>query len=242
MASTRSPARPQIGAPGAPASRVPAAVHAWLRYIVPLTLLSAIALAPVIAIALRVRAPLHPAGISAALTAGWAMLALAWLGQLVLVGGASAITRARPAPLSQLGAFRDGLAQLVQAIVPCLTAAVTIAIGSLALVVPGLVLLVLLALTGASRERGVPAPLVDSIAVTRTRLPAVALTVAAMLAIDVAIGVAAYRAFVVPLPRHPAPAQLAALPHILRMMALALVLVSPLPATVLATIRARADL
>ena len=239
MASTRSPARPRIGASP---SLLPSAVHSWLRYIVPLTLLSAIALAPVITIALRVRAPLNPAGVTAALSAGWAMLALAWLGQLVLVGGASAITRARPAPLSQLGALRGGLAQLVRAIVPCLTAAAAIAIGGLALVVPGLVLLVLLALTGASRERGVPAPLVDSTAVTRTQLPAVALTVAAMLMIDAVIGVAAYRAFVVLLPRHPTPAQLAALPHVLRVMALALVLVSPLPATVLATIRARADL
>lgn len=220
---------------------VATALRTWLRYAVPLTMLSAIALSPVIIAALRVRAPLHPAGANAALSAGWAMLAVAWLGQLVLVGGASAMTRARPSPLSQLGAFRGGLAQLVRAIVPCLTAAVVIAIGSLALVVPGLVLLVLLALTGASRERGVPAALVDSIAVTRTRLPAVALTVVAMLAIDLAIGVAAYRAFVVPLPRQPAPAQLAALPHFLRAMALALVVVSPLPATVLATTRTRAE-
>lgn len=237
MASTRKPARARIEAS---ASFLSSAMHSWVRYIVPLTLLSAIALAPVIAIALRVRAPLHPAGANATLTAGWAMLALAWLGQLVLVGGASAITR--PAPASQLGAFRDGLAQLVRAIVPCLTAAVAIVIGSLALIVPGLVLLVLLALTGASRERGVPAPLLDSIAVTRTQLPAVALTVAAMLTVDAAIGVAAYRAFIVSWPRHPTPAHLAALPHALRVMALALVLVSPLPATVLATIRARAEL
>jgi hypothetical protein len=212
-----------------------------LRYLVPLTLLSAIALAPVIVIALRVRVPVDPAGANAAVIAGWGMLAIAALGQLVLVGGAAAVARVQPSQLSQLGALRSGFMGLVRAIVPCVAAAVAIAIGSLALLVPGLALLVLLALTGASRERGLPAPLVDSIAVARTQLPTVALTVAAMLALDAAIGLAAYRGFVVPLPRQPTPAQLAAVRHFARAIALALVVVSPLPATMLATIRARAE-
>lgn len=216
-------------------------MNSWLRYIVPLTLLSAIALAPVIVIALRVGAPVDPAGANAAVITGWGMLAIAALGQLVLVGGAAAVTRAQPSQLSQLGAFRGGFVGLVRAIVPCVAAAVAIAIGSLALVVPGLALLVLLALTGASRERGLPAPLVDSIAVARTQLRTVALTVAAMLALDAAIGLAAYRGFVVPLPRQPTPAQLAAIRHFGRAIALALVVVSPLPATVLATIRIRSE-
>jgi hypothetical protein len=216
-------------------------VDSWLRYLIPLTLLSAIALAPAIVIALRVRAPLDQAGANAAVIAGWEMLAIAWFAQLVLVGGAAAVTRAQPPQLSQLGALRGGLVQLVRAIVPCLAAAVAIAIGSLALAVPGLALLVLLALTGASRERGLPAPLVDSIAVARQQLPAVALTVTAMLALDAAIGLAAYRLFVVPLPRQPSPAQLAAVRHFVHAIAIALVVVSPLPATVLATIRARAE-
>lgn len=107
--------------------------------------------------------------------------------------------------------------------------------------VPGLVLVVLLALTGASTARGVPATLVDSIAAARRQLPSVALTVAAMIAIDVSIGAAAQRAFVVALPRPPAPAQLAQLRHFVRVIALALVVVSPLPATVLAMLRTRAE-
>jgi hypothetical protein len=218
---------------------VAAALRTWLRYVVPLTLLSAIAVSPALVLALRARPSLDPAGARAALTLGWEMIALAAFGQLVLVGGAAAITRARPSP-SQVGALGGGLVQLARAIVPCLAAVAAVAVGGLALVVPGLVLLVLLALTGASPARGVPAALADSITAARAQLPATALAVFAMLAIDVAIGVAAQRAFVVPLPRQPAPAQLAQLRLFVRVIALALVLISPLPATVLATIRTRA--
>jgi hypothetical protein len=237
-------------------SLLQAAVDTWLRYIVPLTLLSAVALSPVIVIALRVRAPVDQAAANAVVATGWTMLAIAWLGQLVLVGGAAAVTRtprsppsqpspspprSQPWPPSQLRAFSAGLARLVRAIVPCLAAAAVVAIGSLALIVPGLILLVLLALTGASRARGVPAALVDSIAIARKHLPAVAVTIAAMLALDAAIGLAAYRGFAVPLPRQPTPAQLAAVRHFVRAIAIALVIASPLPATVLAMIRARAS-
>jgi hypothetical protein len=220
---------------------VAAALRTWLRYAVPLTALSAIALSPVVVLALRARTPLDQAGASAVRSLGWELIAIGWLGQLVLVGGASAITRARPAQLSQLGAFVRGFVQLARAIVPCLAAAAAIAIGGLALVAPGLVLLVLLALTGASRARGVPASLADSIAAARRQLPAVALAVAAMIAIDLAIGAIAQRTFLVPLPRPPAPAQLAQLRQFVRVIAIALVVASPLPATVLATIRARTE-
>jgi hypothetical protein len=212
-----------------------------LRYIVPLTLLSAIALSPVIALALRVRAPLDQASANAAAIVGWEMLGIAWLGQLVLVGGVAAVTGRPASPISQVRALRSGLVGVSRAAVPCLAAAVVVAIGSLAMVVPGLVLLVLLALTGASRERGLPAPLLDSIAASRAQLPAIALTVAGMLALDAAIGLGAYRGFVAPLPRQATPAQLATVRHFVRAIAIALVVISPLPATVLATIRARAE-
>jgi len=215
---------------------VVAALRIWLRYAIPLTLLSAIALSPVIATALRTRAPVDQAGAKAALVLGWELIALAWFGQLVLVGGASAMTRARP---SQLRALGTGFVQLVRAILPCLAAVTAIAIGGLALAVPGLVLIVLLALTGASPARGVPAQLADSIAVARKHLPTVVLASAAMIAIDLAIGLVAQRVFAAPLPRPPAPAQLAPYRHFVHAVALALVLASPLPATVLATIRTR---
>ncbi|HEU4727296.1 MAG TPA: hypothetical protein VFT22_05395 [Kofleriaceae bacterium] len=222
-------------------SLVRAAVGTWLRYLVPLTLLSAIAFSPVIAIAARVGVPVDRPGASATLGIGWALLAIAWPCQLVLVGAASAIAGARPPRRSQLHAFRAGLRQLVRAIVPCLAAVAVIAIGGLALVAPGVLLIVFLSLTGAGRARGLPGPLTESVAIVRMRLPVVALAVAATLAIDAAIGLGAYGGLVGALPRPPSPAQLAHVRSFVRAIALGLVLWSPLPATLLATIRARAE-
>lgn len=222
---------------GACASVVGAALQTWLRYLVPLTLLSAIALSPLIAVALATRTPPDLAATRAVLARGWTLLAVAWFPQLLLVGAASPATR-RP---SQRGALSGGLAQLVRAILPCIAAAAAVAIGSLAVAVPGVILLVLLSLTAASRERGLSAPLLDSVAAVRRDWRAVALTVAAVLAIDAAIGLVAYRAFVPPLPRQPTALQLAGLRGFVRAIAAALVVVSPLPATVLATIRARLE-
>jgi hypothetical protein len=156
----------------------------------------------------------------------------------VLIGGASAITRGRR---SQLRAFTGGLAQLARAIVPCIAAVIAIAIAGLALVVPGLVLLALLSLTGASPERGIPAPLLDSVAVARKHLRLVALVVVAMIALDAAIAaVAQLQLVAIPVPKQPTTAQLAALPLFVRTIALVVVIASPVPATVLATIRTRA--
>jgi hypothetical protein len=218
------------------------AILIWLRHLVPLTLLSAIALSPLIAIALATRAPADLAGAKTVIRLGWMLLAVAWFAQLWLVGGASAIvgraSSGNGAPRSQLRAFGAGLSRMVRTLVPCLVAAAAVLLGCLALVVPGPVLLVLLALTAASRQRGLPAPLFDSIAATRRQLPAVVLAVAALFAIDAVIGVVAYRAFM-PLPPRPTPAQLAAVRDLVRVIAAALVLLSPLPATVLALLRAR---
>jgi hypothetical protein len=224
-------------APAASAGAIVAtAVRTWLRYLVPLTLLSAIALSPLVVLALGVRAPPDPAAARPVVQLGWTLLAVAWLGQFILVGGAAAMLSAP----SQLRAFPRGFVQLIRAVVPCLMAALAVAIGSLALVVPGLVLLVLLSLTGASRERGLPAPLLDSLAAARRQLPAVALAVIALLALDAAIGLVAHRAFLAPLPARPTPIQLAAVRSFVRAIALALVVLSPLPATVLAVIHVRA--
>jgi hypothetical protein len=212
------------------------ALRTWLRYLVPLTLLSAVAMSPVIASALTTRAPLDAASASATLTRGWLLLAIAWPCQMVLVGGASAVARDRP---SQLGALGAGLRQLVSAILPCLAAIAAIAVGSLALAVPGVLLFVLLAPAGASRARGVAAALTESIAVMRKQLVVATLAVLAMLAIDLAIGVAGFRALVGPMGRHPTPAQLAAVRSFVRTTALVLVVVSPFPATVLAMLHRR---
>jgi hypothetical protein len=213
------------------------AVRTWLSYLVPLTLLSALALSPLVVLALGAHAPADPAAARPVIQLGWMLLAVAWLGQFILVGGAAAMLTE---PRSQLRAFTRGLLQLLSAVVPCLIAALAVAIGSLALVLPGLVLLVLLSMTGASRERGLPAPLLDSLAASRRQLPAVALAVLALFALDTVIGLVAYRAFLAPLPARPTPLQFAAVRSFVRAIALAVVVLSPLPATVLASLHARA--
>lgn len=213
------------------------AIRTWLRYLVPLTLLSAIALSPLVMLALAVHAPADAAAARPLIQLGWTMLAVVWLGQFILVGGAATMLSGPP---SQLRAFTRGFVQLIRAVVPCLVAALAVAIGSLALVLPGLVLLALLSLTGASRERGLPAPLLDSIAAARRQLPAVILAVIALFAIDAAIGLVAHRAFLAPLPVKPTAIQLRAVQSFVRTIALGLVVLSPIPATVLAVIHVRA--
>jgi len=228
---------PGVGAGDSLRSVVGHAVRTWLRHLVPLTLLSALALSPLLVLALRVHTPADPAGSRAVIQLGWTLLAVAWLGQLLLVGGAAAMLTHPP---SQLRAFTRGFLQLIRAALPCLVATLAVAIGSLALVLPGFVLLVLLSLTAASRERGLPAPLLDSLSAARRQLPAVALAVLALFALDAAIGLVAYRAVLVPLPAKATPAQLATVRNFVRAIALALVILSPLPATVLAVLHARA--
>ncbi len=213
------------------------AIRTWVNYLVPLTLLSAIALSPLVVLALGVHVPADAAAARPVIQLGWTLLAVAWPGQYLLVGGAAAMLSEPP---SQLRAFARGLVQLLRAVVPCLVAVLAVAIGSAALVLPGLVLLALLSLTAASRERGLPAPLLDSLAAVRRQLPAVALAVFALFAIDAAIGLVAYRAVLLPLPAKPTPAQLAAARNFVRAIALALVVLSPWPAMVLASLHARA--
>jgi hypothetical protein len=210
-----------------------AAARLYLRYALPLTALSAIACAPVILVALRTPTPLDRAGINAIIARGWLMLALGWLCQLALVGAATPIARH---PLPQLPAFTAGLARLVRAIIPCLAAAVAILLGSLALVVPGVLLLGLLVFTGASDARGLPTPLVDSLGFARRHLAATARAAGALFVLDVAIAVLAQIAFANP-SKLTDPALLRAVPYFTHAIAAALVLLSPLPATLLAILR-----
>ena len=194
------------------------------------------ALSPLVLLGLQIPLPRNAAEAKTAFSLGWAIVGVAWLGQLVLVGGAAAMTGPRRPQLRALGA---GLLRLLGAILPCLAAAAAIALASLAFVVPGLVLFVLLALTGASPARGVPGALRDSLATARRHLPAVILIVIAMLALDAAIGVGAHRAFAMSFTKP--PTQWPAFRNFVRAVVAALVVLSPLPATLLATVRRRAE-
>jgi len=213
------------------------AVRTWLRYAVPLTLLAAIALAPIAWLALRVPAPADVNAARAQVRLAFVIASGAWMFQLWLVAAAAPCTRAR---LSQWRALTAGVAGLARGFVPWLIAIAAIALGTLALVVPGLVLLVLLSLTGASElSAPPPAPLAESIAAARAQLATVAALVAGMIALDLAIAFVAQAALVPAVANKAKAVQLLPIRTFVRVVALALVVVSPLPACGLAAIRSR---
>ena len=221
------------------------ALRTYLRYLVPLTLLSAIALAPWWLVALGTPVPPDAANAKRAVRLGWMLAGSAWIGQLVLVGGAAPLVRALDAPdssgaaISQLRAFGRGFVSLARAIVPGLAVAAAVVMGSMALVLPGLALLVLLSLTAASTRRGLPAPLADSVEVVRQNLALVAGVVAAMIAIDLAIAFATNQLTLPTLPKKPKAEQLALYRQHVHIVAGALVVVGPLFAALLAAIHTR---
>jgi hypothetical protein len=218
------------------------ALRTYVRYLVPLTLLAAVVFAPVIYGALRMPAPRDPVRARAALTTAWVIASTAWMFQLALVGAAAPLARAVAAGAApgQLRAFGRAAVQLARTLVPCLAAIAAVAIGGLALMVPGLMLLVLLALTGASTRCGLPAPLLDSIDLVRASARAVIAVVAAMLVVDLAIAFAAQQLLVPPLTRKMKPVQLVPYRDLVRVTAVAVMIVSPIVATALAAIAARA--
>ncbi|MDQ3364919.1 MAG: hypothetical protein M3680_05780, partial [Myxococcota bacterium] len=145
------------------------------------------------------------------------------------------------APVSQPRALVLALGGVGRMVVPCLGAIAAVLIGGLALVIPGLVLLVLLSLTGASEARGMPAPLTESVAIVRSQLGFVAAIVAAMIVLDLAIALGAWKLVAAPLVKQLPAAGFATYRDVVRVVAAALVVVSPVLATVLASVRATAD-
>src|ERR1041385_442452 len=126
---------------------VPRALRAWLRYLVPLTLLGALACGPILAIALRAPAVQDIPHARMQLRVPWLLASYAWVCQLWLVAGVAPAVRsvATAQPLSQLAALWAGLRGLVRGLVPVLVAVMAVMLGGVALAVPGIVLLVLLA-------------------------------------------------------------------------------------------------
>jgi predicted tellurium resistance membrane protein TerC len=137
-----------------------------------IALLAAIAMLPWLWIAATARIQLRSL---------WLVGGTAWIGQLWLVAGASAIARGR-----SLAAAAQNLAR---ALVPWLVTVAAIALGFAALVVPGVLLLVLLAPLGASERLAepLPAPLHDAFAIARRNPRRLALVIAAIVIADVAI-------------------------------------------------------
>jgi hypothetical protein len=219
------------------------ALRTWLRYVLPLTIVSALVHIPVLRFAWKVELPKDAAAAKSLLVAVWLVAGTAWITQLVLVAAAAPAARSLAAgtPLAQWRALVAGLANVVRMVLPigCVVAAVLV--GGMALVVPGVLLLGLLALTAASTEPGLPAPLLDSVAVVRKHWRPVAIAMGAILVIDLALAALAYLVLADPLPKKPAPAQLAAYRDVARAVTVGLAILSPLAASVLAAIRVRAS-
>lgn len=205
-------------------------VRAWLRYVVPLTLLAAIALGPVAYVAWKAAPPVDVLSARGLIRRGWVLAACAIALQLLIVAAAAPAVRAlhAGAPLSQIGAFTAGLRGLVRGFVPWLTAIVAVLLGGVALVIPGAVLLVLVSMTGASDTREhLPAPIEDSVAVARANFARIALIVVAIVAVDLAITFAAQSMFVPVVGKKVAAAKLAPIRSFVRVTALALAAIAP---------------
>ncbi len=204
----------------------------YARYLVPLTVMSVIAFAPLLVVALRIAPPIDAAQVGPTLRLAYVLVAAGWIPLLVLVGGSAAALDGG----SQRRVLWAGLARLARAIVPCLTATAAILVGGVALVVPGVALAVLLSLTGASQARGLPAPLTDSVTAVRANLGAVVRVIGVTILVGVAAVYVTQRVVApMPLPK-PTPAQLRAFPQFIRIAIVALVVVAPVPAIALAAI------
>lgn len=212
--------------------------RAWLRYVVPFSVLGLIALSPIAYVALKAGAPTDVLRARAGVRLGWTLAALGVVLQLWLVSAVAPAVRglAAGAPLSQWRALSSGITGLLRGLVPWATAIIAVLLGGIALVVPGLVLLVLVSLTGASDQLGrpLPAPIADSVAVVRAHLPRIAIVVGVLVALDLAVALAAQLAFVPMVGKKVAVAKLAPVRTFVRLSAAGVLVLAPIVATALA--------
>ncbi|HEX5062426.1 MAG TPA: hypothetical protein VFV99_23805 [Kofleriaceae bacterium] len=217
---------------------MPVAVRTWLRYVVPLTLLAALAFLPLLYVASRSGAAADLVKARAQVRLGWILAGFAWMSIYLLVAGVAPAVRsvAAGAPLSQWRALADGARNLVRAFVPWLIVVFAVALGEVALVIPGFLIGILLSLTGASVRIGEPPPaaLVDSVAVVRRRFGHVALIVIAILLANLAICYALQATFVPHITRKVAATKLLPIRTFVRLVPVAIAALSPLAACVLA--------
>jgi hypothetical protein len=156
----------------------------------------------------------------------------------MLVGAAAPLARSieAAAPLSQLAALRAVLRGFLRSVLPILIVVAAVVLGSIALAIPGLVLGVLLSLTGASERSGLSEPLLESVDRVRANLKRTILAVAGILAIDFAIVGIPFALLLGPLSAKPSLEELATAQLILRITVIGVPLVTPLAACVLASI------
>jgi hypothetical protein len=216
-------------------------VRTWLRYLAPLTLLAAIAMIVVA----------YPGGFAkpagdfdqakAQARFAWIIAGSAWMFQLWLVAAAAPLVRGlvAGAPVSQREALVGGARGMRRAALPILVAVVAIVVGGLALVVPGVVLLVLLATTGAAERPLVQDRLQAAISFGRAHAKTLAIVVGIVLAVDVAIVIVAQTLLIHPVPKKPPLALLVPYRTLVRVVAFATIVVSPLAASAIAAVHAK---
>jgi hypothetical protein len=215
-------------------------LRTWIRFVVPLTLIAAVTMVVVAYTGLHAQIAVDQVSARAEMHLGWELAATAWIFQLVLVAAVAPAVRALAGgtPLSQWSAFASGLRNVGRALVPVGVAIFAIVLGSVAMVIPGVLLIGLFALTGASENLAEPLPaaLLDSVAVVRANAKQIAMVVAIIIAADLALAAIAHFAILPTLTKKPPAAMLAAARTFVRVIALGLVALSALPACALAAV------
>lgn len=219
------------------------ALRTWMRYLVPLAVVSLVALAPLWYLALAMPVPADAAGAKRAIVIAIVVAAGGWCWQLWLVGAAAPLTRAVASgeSVAQLRATRMALAGLVRAALPWVCSLAAMFGGMLALVVPGLVASVLFSLAGASTAAGLPAPLVDSAAIVRRHLRATVPILAGSALLVGGLVVASKLALAPRLPKKLDARLLEGYRDAARAVAIGVAIVAPLVATLLAALHTRAS-
>jgi len=193
-----------------------------------LALLAAVAMSPWLFVAATAGHAADLAHARSQMIATWLLAGTAWIGQLWLVAAVVPLRRREPLAVCARA--------LARALVPWLVAVLAIVLGLAALVAPGLVLLVLLAPTGASARIGdpLPAPLIDAAAIARRDLRRLALIVAGTVIVDLALAGAAIFVLAPALPKTAPVAALHAMRTVVVAVALAVSAIAPLPAWLVA--------
>lgn len=212
------------------------------RYIAPIVVICAIVIAPIAWFAFRVQVPANAAQASVVLRTVWVVAMSGLIALLALVGGLVPIVRSER--VSQPIAMGRGLQGLVRAVVPSAIVLCAVAMGLVALVVPGVMLYALLVFAPASDAAGVRAKLVDSVAFVRSQWRVVAIAIAVMIVALAAVVAVQQLMLPIPLGKNPPRAQLVLFPQMVRNTAIAMSGIVPIAAVALSALfatRARRD-
>ncbi len=214
-----------------------------MRYVAPLTLITAAVMIVFVLTGARIRPAVDLANARSQLHVGWLLAAFAWVFQLVLVAAAAPMVRAVAAgrELSQVAALVAGVRNVLRAAVPIAVVLAAIVLGMVAVVVPGFLLLGSFSLTGASERLAdpLPAALADSAAIVRAHAKELAVILAIILAADLAVAAISHLAILPTLGKKPTAAQLAPVSAFVRTIAYTLVAFSAVPGCLLASFYTR---